>query len=240
MARLSPQKKQKLKQKAKVQSRRENTGANAVAQATIAGANQDYGREKKSAIGAQRVEVSQLNNMLGNIAGSGLKGKYAQQTVNELRSRKQDTISGLPYALADANVARRDAIAGARSDLLANQLAQQQDVGSRYNDLLDTARSDKQGRIEDRADAKADGGPGGLSSGVKNALIVANAYMKAANPKEQAALMADRNGFILGVAKDAEGADQIDAKKAVAIIMRRVNKPIGSAAWAREKAKRTG
>ena len=239
MARLSPQKKQKLKQKAKVQSRRENTGANAVAQATIAGANQDYGREKKSAIGAQRVEVSQLNNMLGNIAGSGLKGKYAQQTVNELRSRKQDTISGLPYALADANVARRDAIAGARSDLLANQLAQQQDVGSRYNDLLDTARSDKQGRIEDRIKDREDN-PGGLSSGVKNALIVANAYMKAANPKEQAALMADRNGFILGVAKDAEGADQIDAKKAVAIIMRRVNKPIGSAAWAREKAKRTG
>lgn len=235
MPRLSPQKKQKLKHKAQVQSARESGGNQAVANAQIAGANQDYGREVKSAKGAQAVEVSQLNHMLGNVAGSGLRGRYAAQTVNELRARKMDSISGLPFVLADANTARQDAISSARSDLLAAQVSQQQDVGTKYNDLLDAARKDKQSRIDDRAAAST-----GMDPGVKSALIVANTYLKAASPKERHALLKDPGGFILGVAKEAEGADQVDAQRAVRILLERINKPIGSAAWARETQKRSG
>lgn len=237
MARLSPQRKQKIRRQAKAQSRRENVGTNAIAQSEIAGANRDYGREAQSARGAQRVEVSQLNQMLSNVQDSGLRGKYAAQTVNELRARKMDSISGLPFALADANTARRDAIASARSDLLASQVAQQEAFGATYNDLLSDARDAKQGKIEDRKEARADGG---MAPGVKSALIVANTYLKAANPKERAKLLKDPGGFILGVAQEAEGADQVDAKRAVQILIERINKPIGSAAWAREKKKRTG
>jgi len=237
MARLSPKRKQNIRQKAKAQSRRENVSSGSIAQSQIAGANRDYGREAQSARGAQKVEVSQLNNMLSNVRDSGLRGKYAAQTVNELRARKMDSISGLPYALADANTARRDAISTARSDLLASQVAQQEAFGSTFNDLLGDARDAKQGRIDDRKEARADGG---MDAGVKSALIVANTYLKAANPKERAELLKDPGGFILGVAQEAEGADQVDAKRAVQILLERINKPVGSAAWAQEKKKRTG
>lgn len=239
MARLSPQRKQKIRRQAKAQSRRENVGTNAIAQSEIAGANRDYRREAQSARGAQRVEVSQLNQMLSSVQDSGLRGKYAAQTVNELRARKMDSISGLPFALADANAARRDAIASARSDLLASQVAQQEAFGATYNDLLSDARDAKQGKIEDRIQERKDN-PGGMDVAVKNALLTANWVLKNAKPKERKYFLSNLDDFAVVVGGEAEGADAVDAQKAIRILIERINKPIGSAAWAREKKKRTG
>jgi hypothetical protein len=217
MAKLGNKRKQAIKARAEAQARRENAGSGAAARATIGQANRDYGREVSSARGAQRVELSQLSSMLGNVGDAGLKGRYAAQTVNDLRSRKAESISGLPYAIADANEARRDAIATARADLAQAQIDMQNEIATNYTDMIGDARKAKEARLED-------GGKGGISTGVRNALIVANNYMNAAEAKGEGApalLLQDRGAFAQGVAKDAEGADQVDALKAVNILIKK-------------------
>jgi hypothetical protein len=219
MAPLSNKRKQKLKQRAAAQTARENAGAGAAAKAAIGQANRDYGREVASARGAQKVEVSQLTNMLKGIGDSGLKGRYAAQTVADLRGRKMSAISSVPFAIADANAARRDAVASARSDIAEAQIQRQQDFGENYSSLLEDARKAKEDRL-----SSDESGPGGISTGVRNALIVANNYLNAADAKGGGAagiLMQDRGAFAQGVAKDAEGADQVDALKAVNILIKR-------------------
>lgn len=215
---LSRQRKQRLRRQANVRAAREHVPATGEARSAIRQANRAYGREVADLHGAQRVQLSQLSGMLQNIGRSGLKGRYAAQTAADLRSRKADAISGLPYALSVARQDRNDQVADARSSLADARAAQAEAAGREYNRLLDQARKNKQSRVRERRENS------GLDRGVRNALIVADVAFKNSEREDQAAFLKDPAAFAAGIAKKAEGADPVDARKAVAILFKRVRK----------------
>lgn len=222
MARLGSKKRQHIKRRAKKEVAREYAGAGAGTRQAIKQANREYGRTASDARGAQAVQLSQLNRMLSNVRDSGLKGKYAAQTAADLRARKTEAISGLPFMLSQAAEDRTDAIGSIRADAAQLRSEKQQAIGSRTNDLLEDARKSKADRLEDRRDARKENK--GVGRGVKNAMLTANTYLKNATAEEKAALLADKKGFALAIAKDSEGADGVDAMKAINLLERRRKK----------------
>jgi hypothetical protein len=225
MARLSDKRRQRIKNRARKEVARETAGAGIAARQSIGAANREYGRSVADARGADKVMRNELAEMLGTIKASGLKGKYAAQTAAELRSRMAASSSAVPFAIQEAGSTRQEAVSEAMADLQQARLDRRAAVGERTTDLLEEARDAKQERIDDRKEKMEEAGKGGISRGVKNAMIVANNYLQAAEAKDGqegvAKLLSNKGMFIQGVAKEAESADGVDARKAVALVVRR-------------------
>ena len=227
MAKLSKKKRRKVKRRAAAEVARETAGSTAPARAAMGQANRDYGRNVSDARGAQRTYKSQLNNMLSNVKSSGLTGRYAAQTVNDLRSRKLEAAAGVPYAIQEAQRTRDDALASARADLLAAQAAQQEAVGVRQTQLLNAARKAKTARVGERRDEASAAAEAAVEGnrGVMNAMMTAKNYLDAAAAKDGrdgvTMLLKNKGAFITGVAADTEGADAVDSREAVNKLIRR-------------------
>jgi hypothetical protein len=138
--------------------------------------------------------------------------------AGDLRSRIAESVSSVPYAIQEAQQTRADAIADARADLADARADKQAAIGKRFNDLLDEARTAKADKAEDKKKN------GGLDRGVRNALIIANVAYKNSSAEDRKVFMSDPSAFAAGVAKKAEGADPVDARKAVEILFKRLRK----------------
>lgn len=237
---LSPKRKRRLQARAEREVARETAGAGAGARAAISQANREYGRNVADARGAHRVMSSQLRSMQQNL-GAGLTRRDRSMLRSSLKSQIAQSAAGVPYAVQRAQEQRTDTISAARAELADAQADRQAKVGKRFNQLLDDARRAKADRVEEKREKS------GLDRGVRNAIVAIKAAWPALAPEDQAGYLKDPVRWASDIAKATKSVDNVDARQAVKIMMRRIQRDrargaleqvYGSGSFAPKKKKR--
>ena len=121
-------------------ARRESAPVLAADREAFAAAKKQYRAEAASARGATNAVESSLAQALAGLKGSGLSGRYLQQTKNEFTSRAANAASSLPFLLAGAAEERGKAFTEARSQLSQDRAAMQQSGASAFDQRLKELR----------------------------------------------------------------------------------------------------
>jgi len=153
--RLAPRERAILHRRAVGAARRENLPAIRAARRAVGIEKLGYGQakqafrtERKSVIGATNLFDAYAARALRGAKTSGLRGRYRQEVLGEITSRRQDAASSIPFLLADAAQQRAEDIANVRQNVLeARQgvtearAGQKTDVATAFNQLLKEART---------------------------------------------------------------------------------------------------
>lgn len=102
---------------------------------------QEYRNQAQSAKGATAAMQSSLVQALAGLKGSGLGGRYLQQTKGEFTSRMSDAAAALPSLLAGAAEERAKSSQEARQTLLQDRASMQQSAAAKANQGLKEART---------------------------------------------------------------------------------------------------
>lgn len=138
---LSPELRKLLHHRAAEAARREFEPVLAADRGALGAVNRTYRTEAGAARNSTQMVQGILANALGSLKGSGLKGGYLKQAVNELGARQASSASSLPFLLADAQEARSKGLTEGRQQIASDRASYLQSVASGFNSLLGSARS---------------------------------------------------------------------------------------------------
>ena len=238
---ISPEVRRIEARRAKRASRREYAPVIAADRNAFDEANREYGVQAHSVKGATHMVEGALAQALAGLKGSGLSGRYLQQTRNEFTSRAADAASAIPALLAGAQEERGKALGEARSQLATDKAAMQQDAAQSFNTRLRELRTAGSSALKSENSDTS-----GSSRSLKIALMTAiTGYQELlassgkwfqgkteVEPGTEGAREihpprtdAEWRAFALQVAK-AEGADPVDAANAVKVLRERINKKV--------------
>lgn len=137
---LSPALRKLLHHRAAAAARREAAPVLAADREVLRIPQQEYRTAATSNKAALDAVVSSLAGALASLGGSGLKGHYRQETAQGLRDQKAQALAALPYLNAIAGEERAKGMTEARTQLVQDRAAMQQNAAQGFNSLLEKAR----------------------------------------------------------------------------------------------------
>ena len=137
-----------------------------------------YRTQVGSVKGATNIFTGALAQALAGLKGSGLKGRYLQQTKSELLGQLHDAASYAPYLIAEAGETRNKEASEARRELLSDRAQMQKSGLEAFNSRLKELRGTAAARLKEQQEKKESeakeaaegGGSGGLSKSEIKAL----------------------------------------------------------------------
>lgn len=237
LAQLSPQVRRVLARRAKKAAKREYAPVLKADRRAFGAANREYKAEKQSVLGATGQVENTLADALRGLKTSGLTGGALKQAQREFTSRQADTASSIPFLLGDAAKTKKAAIVDARTALIEDQAQKGKSTAEMLNQTLKEQRTAASSELKSKEgkEAEHDKNLASDARSIRNALIVANkGYTELLQntgketkdgvtihpPKTDA----EWRAFITQVAKEAEGADPVDAARAVQLLRDRLNR----------------
>lgn len=200
---LDPKRKRRIRRKAWAEARAEHGAQLASLRGEKKAARHAYHSEVKSTRGAVDYLQNALGSAIENAKESGLRGKYLQQVVSELRARLADSANIVPMAKQSGRVELRDTLASLNDQILSQQVSQQNSARDAITAALKAARSRQAARVEAKHENRRD-----RTRMVKNTKI---AMLNTLDEVKQAALTS-----VPAPPDDASGSDMESYQKAVA------------------------
>ena len=160
LARLTPEVRKILRQRARGEARREWAPILAADRAAFAAPQAAYQTQAAATRGAAAMSEDLLTSALAGLRAKGLQGSALRQTQSELTSRIGDASAAVPFLLADAAEERATGISEARQQLLQHRAEMQQDAAAGFNSALSSARDDAQDAVKAQRAKEAEASTG--------------------------------------------------------------------------------
>lgn len=147
---INSRKKQRIRRRAQKQARREFNPQIRAAKQELRGVRKQRQRELQSATRAGAQLSNTLAQAMGAVRGSGLKGRYKQQTLRELSGMRGDAARMVPFEQRTIRQEYREPLTTARSSVAGLRVDKAEDAQKAYASRLgDIAEA----RAERQADA---------------------------------------------------------------------------------------